>query len=52
MVKKVAVTANPADILTKYLAVDSAERMVKFMGLELKWRPGARRARAEGVCER
>ena len=51
LVRKVAGTANPADILTKFLLVEPAERMAKSMGLQLRWRPGARRARAEEGCE-
>ena len=51
LVRKVAGTANPADILTKFLPVEPAERMAKSMGLQLRWRPGARRARAEEGCE-
>ena len=50
LVKKVAGTANPAELLTKYLATEPAGRMAKAMGLELRWRPCAKRARAEGGC--
>ena len=48
LVRKVAGTANPADILTKFLAADSVERTARLMGIVLVWRAGARRARAEG----
>ena len=39
LVRKVAGTENPADLLAKSLAIESACRMAKLMGLDLYWRP-------------
>ncbi len=49
LANKVAGTAHPADLLTKYFAVEPAGRVAMAMGLELRWRPCAWTARAEGV---
>ena len=50
-VRKVAGTANPADLLTKLLGVEPAGRMARSMSLQLVWRPGAGKARAEEGCK-
>jgi hypothetical protein len=51
LVRKVAGTVNPADLLTKYLAYEPAARMAELLGIELAWRPGFRGAEAEGGGE-
>ncbi len=51
LVRKVAGTANPADLLTKYLAYEPAVRTAKLLGIELVWRVGSWRSQAEEGCE-
>jgi hypothetical protein len=51
LVRKVAGTVNPADLLTKYLAYEPAVRMAELLGIELVWRLESRRAQAEAGCE-
>jgi hypothetical protein len=48
LVRKVAGTANPADLLTKFLTADAIERTARLAGIRLFWRSDAKRARTEG----
>ena len=41
LVRKVAGTRNPADILTKYLSRELAYQMAELMSVQLVWRPRA-----------
>ena len=41
LVRKVAGSKNPADILTKYLSRELACQMAELMGVQLVWRPRA-----------
>ena len=41
LVRKVARARNPADILTKHLSRELAQRMAEIMSVHLVWRPRA-----------
>ena len=41
LVRKVAGTENPADLLTKFLSSEPACRLARLMGVKLQWRPSA-----------